>query len=209
MLHGHKDRVYSVTFDPQTSLVASAANDGAALIWDVAELLKTEHTGSEVPAAVHRRPHRTLKRGTGRLWSVAINPDGTLLATAGDDLAVRLWNVRTDDHLSTLLGHTGRVWSVDFSPTRDALVSSGDDGTAVVWDLSPLAVGRHPAIRMTLIGLTNGWVAATPDGRYKLDGEVGSDVWHVVGNCRFPLDGLGQYLPQVRRVPFDQDLASP
>lgn len=209
VLHGHKDRVYSVTFDPQTSLVASAANDGAALIWDVAELLKTEHTGSEVPAAVHRRPHRTLKRGTGRLWSVAINPDGTLLATAGDDLAVRLWNVRTGDHLSTLLGHTGRVWSVDFSPTRDALVSSGDDGTAVVWDLSPLAVGRHPAIRMTLIGLTNGWVAATPDGRYKLDGEVGSDVWHVVGNCRFPLDGLGQYLPQVRRVPFDQDLASP
>lgn len=175
---------------------------------------------------VHTRPLHTLRRGTGRLWSVAIDPTGRRLATAGDDLAVRLWDLREGRHLTTLVGHTRRVWSVDFSPAGDAVVSSGDDGTAVIWDLGDLetadplvggleadaadaAEGTGPRVRASLIGMDSGWVAATPDGRYKGEGDVGSEVWHVVGNSRFPLDGLSRYLPLVRRIGLDEELATP
>jgi hypothetical protein len=126
--------------------------------------------------------------------------------------------------VTTLLGHTRRVWSVDFSPVGDALVSSGDDGTALIWDLGPLlariAAGPGDADdadggiagvnaarqRASLVGMDSGWVAATPDGRYKGEGDSASEVWHVVGNCRFPLDGLSRYLPQVRRIGLDEQL---
>jgi WD40 repeat protein len=222
ILRGHTDRVYSVVFTPDTALLASASNDGSALVWDVSDLARLAQVAEEVQEAGGRtasepartpvvltEPVFTLSRGSGRLWSVAINQSGTLLATAGDDLAVRLWDLHTGRHVSTLLGHTRRVWSVDFSPTEDLLVSSGDDGTALVWDLGDPDAGRAPQVRVTLIGMADGWVAAAPDGRYKLEGEVGTEVWHVIGNCRFPLDSLNEHLPQVRRVPLDADLAGP
>lgn len=205
VLRGHEDRVYSVAFTPDSTLLASAANDGKALIWDLRPLTASDGPRPDEPTVV-TEPQTVLRRGSGRLWSVAISPDGTLLATAGDDLAVRLWNTHTGTRVQTLLGHTRRVWSVDFSPDGSLLVSSGDDGTAVVWDLTPLAQGEQPVIRMTLIGMSGGWVTATPDGRYKLEGEVGAEVWHVIGNSRFPLGALGQYLPHVSKVDVDADL---
>ena len=228
VLRGHTDRVYSVAWDPAAGLLASCGSDGLALVWDVGELPRHAQLppadGPVEDAHVHTKPLHTLRRGTGRLWSVAIDPTGQRLATAGDDLSVRLWDLTEGRHLTTLLGHTRRVWSVDFAPTGDALVSSGDDGTAVIWDLNDLEsadalVGgldgaaapdvTGPRVRASLIGMDSGWVAATPDGRYKGEGEVGSEVWHVVGNSRFPLDGLSRYLPEVRRIGLDDELAAP
>ena len=214
VLRGHTDRVYSVAWDPASSTVVSASSDGSALVWDVAAELarvrdpaaspdEREREGADAGdgPVVLTRPRYALRRGRGRLWSVAVNPAGTVLATAGDDLAVRLWDLRTGLHLETLLGHTRRVWSVDFSPTENTLVSSGDDGTALIWDLD----GAHPdndrAPSASLIGMASGWIAATPDGRYKGQGDVGSEVWHVIGNSRFPLDSLSDSLPRtVRRI---------
>ena len=36
-----------------------------------------------------------------------------------------------------------------------------------------------------LVHLSQGWVAYTPDGRYKLGGDLGGGFWHVIGLCRF------------------------
>jgi WD domain, G-beta repeat len=124
-----------------------------------------------------------------------------MLATAEDDNSVRLWDLRTGRHLETLLGHTRRVWSVDFSPTENTLVSSGDDGTALIWDLDAAPPDNGRTASASLVGMASGWIAATPDGRYKGQGDVGSEVWHVIGNSRFPLDSLSDSLPRtVRRV---------
>ncbi len=185
-LAGHTDRVYAVVFSPDGAVLASASNDGTARIWDVA-------------AGV---PRHTLAANRGRLWSAAFSPDGTMLATAGDDLSVRLWDVRTGEHLHTLIGHSRRVWSVAFSPDGTLLASAGDDGAVGLWDVS----GREPPrLRLTLLGLPEGWAALASDGRYKQEGEIAGQFWHVVGMCRFGSGELDPYLPTVRRLPLDAE----
>jgi len=47
---------------------------------------------------------------------VCFSPDGTRLASAGDDKTVKLWDARTGEESRTLEGHTGKVHSVCFSP---------------------------------------------------------------------------------------------
>jgi WD40 repeat protein len=145
-----------------------------------------------------------LDQHGGRLWTVAFDAPGSLLATAGDDLAIRIWDPRTGALEHTLTGHTGRVLSVAFRPSGGQLASGSADGTVRLWSA---ASGREPA-RMTLLGLPEGWAAFTPDGRYKGEGEVASQFWHVVGMCRFEIGELDAHLAEVVRVP-PEELLSP
>ncbi|RKT83471.1 WD40 repeat [Saccharopolyspora antimicrobica] len=180
-LAGHTDRVYSVAF--ADGMVASASWDSTARIWDV-DSGQTRHV---------------LGRHTGRVWTTAFNPAGTVLATAGDDLVIRLWNPATGEHLHTMTGHSRSVWSVEFSPSGDLLASGGDDGTTRLW-----AIGDGPPrTKMVLLGFAEGWAALAPDGRYKREGDVGGQFWHVVGMCRFENGELDAHLPEIRQLPAD------
>ena len=140
-----------------------------------------------------------LRRHTGRLWTAAFSPSANLLATAGDDLVVRLWDPASGRHLHTLTGHSRSVWSVTFDPSGDLLATGGDDGTTRLWSVA----GERPVARLTLLGLPEGWAALAPDGRYKLEGDVGGQFWHAIGMCRFETGELDPYLPGVRQLPLD------
>jgi WD40 repeat protein len=143
-----------------------------------------------------------LDQHGGRLWTVAFGPGAAMLATAGDDLAIRIWHPETGALLHTLTGHTGSVLSLAFHPAAGQLASGSADGTVRLWSS---ASGPLPA-RMTLLGLPEGWAAFTPDGRYKVEGEVASQFWHVVGMCRFEIGELDPHLAEVVRVPVDESL---
>ena len=69
----------------------------------------------------------------GAVWSVAYQPDGTRLATAGVDGTVRIWDTGTGEQLHALTGHTGAVWSVAYQPDGTRLATAGD-GTVRIWD---------------------------------------------------------------------------
>lgn len=180
-LEGHTDRVYAVSFGD--GMLASASWDTTARIWDVS-------TGQ----AAH-----VLGRHTARLQTTAFNPAGTLLATAGDDLVVRLWDPVSGAHLNTLTGHTRGVWSLAFNPAGDLLASGSDDGTTRLWSVA----GGEPAVRMTLLGLPEGWAALAPDGRYKLEGDVTGQFWHAIGMCRFEIGELDAHVAGIRQLPPD------
>jgi WD40 repeat protein len=86
------------------------------------------------------KPLCRVKPGADRVaefYSVCFSPDGDLIATTGDDRAVRLWHAATGEEFLALRmgGHEWeRVWPPVFSP--DGKLLSAEDGQAIyVWDL--------------------------------------------------------------------------
>ena len=69
----------------------------------------------------------------GGIWAYAFSPDGTRLASAGEDGRRALWDAATGALLATCRGHASKVLGVAFSPDGARLVttSCGRDGAPV------------------------------------------------------------------------------
>jgi|SRR5262245_372398 len=85
-----------------------------------------------------------VKFGIGGL---AYSPEGKLLAFAGGDGVIRLWDLAADKEVRRFEGHTGFIRTVEFSPDGKLLVSAGEDPNVFVWDVASgkelRRVGRH------------------------------------------------------------------
>jgi len=66
---------------------------------------------------------------------LAVSPDGTILAAAGVNNSVCLWDLTTGRELNKRSGHAGQILSLAFSPDGKTLVSGSEDTTALVWDV--------------------------------------------------------------------------
>jgi WD40 repeat protein len=100
----------------------------------------------------------TVPASVGAATSLALSPDGNLLAAGGLDDTVTIWNIQAGGNQPTTLdGHRFPVIDVAFSPDGDSLASASDDGTVALWKTLGTALGGPPVVA--------GDVAFSPDGR--------------------------------------------
>ena len=135
--------------------------------------------GARVYDVRHGFASRPLLPAVG-LAAVEFSPDSRLVAGAGDDGAVHVWDASTGAPVLASLRHDGPVRTVAFSPNGQLLASGGADGTARVWTVAgglPVAKFDHPS------GARSGVqsVSFSPDSRRLLT--VGGDrfarVWDI------------------------------
>ena len=106
----------NMQYSPDGKELAVASNKG---IW-----IYDARTGAEVAL---------LSGHQGDILVIAYAPNGKILASAGRDETVRLWNPKTGENLATLTGHGGLVTGVAFSPDGKQLVSGSGDATVRLW----------------------------------------------------------------------------
>ncbi len=78
-----------------------------------------------------------LTAHTDTVRALAYSGDGKILASAGKDLAIILWDTTTNQQIGQpLLGHTNWINALAFSPDSKTLISAGIDGTIRQWDVT-------------------------------------------------------------------------
>ncbi|MGB3295557.1 MAG: NB-ARC domain-containing protein [Phormidesmis sp.] len=113
---GYANGIRAIAFVGNERIV-SGGDSGELSIWDTAGDRKA-----------------TLPLHQGRIWSLAADSQNALIASAGNDHTIRLWDAETGQCLTALSGHTSWVRAIAFSHGGHLLVSSGDDCTIKIWN---------------------------------------------------------------------------
>ncbi|MBX9584325.1 MAG: hypothetical protein K2X87_28835 [Gemmataceae bacterium] len=76
----------------------------------------------------------TAEAHAGWVRAVAVSPDGSVVASCGNDHLVKLWRAADGSPVRTLAGHDCHVYNLAFHPTGDRLASCDLKGVVKDWD---------------------------------------------------------------------------
>ena len=164
--------------------------------------------GDFIPATITIVPDLTAAK---QLRTIAISPDRTKFATAGDDGLIRIWDIKTfKPSVAPLQGHNGAINSIAFSPTGAELASASSDGTVRLWSASTgeqlhlfddikqkaysVAFGFDKNATYLLAGFSNGTIIIWNLRTYHIDGEVSDAIPKPVWSLSVAPDQSGDYV---------------
>jgi WD40 repeat protein len=159
-LSGHGGPVRSVAVAAGGKLLASVGHDNRLKIWNLVTgecLYSIEGTadGRLFAVAISPNGHQIAFAGDGgrisladsrtgqrhsdwqahdrEIRSLSFSCDGRLLASAGEDVDVRVWHEKNGSLLKSLTGQAVKAYSVAFSPVDDTVAVGRADGRIELW----------------------------------------------------------------------------
>jgi len=158
-LKEHTARVNEVKLFPNDQYAVSVGRDRCLLTWDLrTEKRLTAHrekhgginclaVASNQTSVITAGQEKTLTYWDLRMadpvkvidldeevHSISLSPDDRYLATAGQGLAVKLWDVNAGAEQCRCFGHSRAVQKLSFSPDGKQIVSVGLDHSILVWN---------------------------------------------------------------------------
>lgn len=148
-LHGTGVTMRSVAVSADGNRIAAGDDAGQIHMWNYES---SELNPLPAPEAATDGTEPVLQVAhNGRVRAIAFSPDKALMATAGDDNLVWLWDAHSMEKVQLLDAHHGWVRSVSFSPDNKYVASAGEDWRVRVWQIGldkPVFVLReHEDIR--------------------------------------------------------------
>jgi WD40 repeat protein len=197
--------IWQVAFSPDGRLLAVAVDPNGV---SDAYYLQKKNGVAELWDVVSRRRVGQVAPQAGSVFTVAFNPDGSLLATGSYRGQLDLWDVATRKHHGKAMRVTGDgVLSVAFDPSSELLAAGGANGPVRVWRVAdqrpafPPLTGHTPNVvgtafdpddtflaTSTLNGGTRLWDPATGLG---YGGELASSPRPASLEPTIDLPGLG------------------
>ena len=135
LTEGITDRVTAIRFLPEPNRVifgdGRPAREGIVRIADV-----------EAGALIASWPAHE-----DAIFGLALSNDGKVLATAGGDKLIKLWELPSQQEKARLEGHVAQVLALAFNADGTQLVTGGADNQLKVWDVKTkeriIALGTH------------------------------------------------------------------
>jgi serine/threonine protein kinase len=167
-LAAHQTALCGFAISPDGILLGTAGQPGEVKLWNIADgqMLLTLRSGMPAVRALAFSHRQTVAVATsegtiqfyepgqskpvmvsghvGDVDSLCVNPEGTLLASGGQDGLINLWDLNTYQRLVQYSGHNRPVLQLQFSQDSKLLLSASGDYTTRIWELqSGLELRRY------------------------------------------------------------------
>lgn len=132
--------------------------------------------------AMSDRSVQTLNGHRLAATAIAVNKDGSLLASGGADSSIVIWDARSGEKIFALNGHKGQINSLDFHPDGVQLISGSTDRSVKLWNIKErkeIATVRKDFFRSIY------QCKFSPDGK-----NIGIVSWEFVPKSSPPVQGF-------------------
>ena len=122
-LTGIKGKANAVAFSPDGEAVYAAGGEAGI----VGEVKRWKASDGSL--------QQSFEGHLDAAYSLAVSPDGKLIATGAYDQKIRLWDTATGREVALLKGHNGAVNGLSFRPDGKVLASASADRTVKLWSI--------------------------------------------------------------------------
>ena len=176
--------------------------------WESARtLLEAEGIGDNIKRHTVRESFdsalctHTLRGHTDSVTCIAVSLDANIIASAGEDAVIQVWNITEQKRVADIEGHQDQVRSIALTTDAKFLISGSRDGSVRIWNIATGQCVRTFSERIMTITK----IALHPQGRTVAiaDGSGVIILWDVLENtvlARFSCQNGG-----VRALRFSRD----
>ncbi|KAF7991219.1 hypothetical protein HCN44_002781 [Aphidius gifuensis] len=128
-LRTHKDYVKTLAYAKDREQVASAGLDRQIFLWDVNTLTALTASNNTVTTS-------SLTGNKDSIYSLAMNPQGSVIVSGSTEKVLRVWDPRTCSKLMKLRGHADNIKALVLNRDGSQCLSASSDGTIKLWSLA-------------------------------------------------------------------------